>query len=328
MDPSELSTIDPGDRDLYRDLFAQDWALGSYGNCWTYVTQACRQLGLGHKYLDGSTLISIGRHGDSYVLTRPVGPRAARAAAELAHELARDTGAPVYLKHVGQPDAEELTRRHGFLPMDRHPWTPSSPLDDATYPDVLVNTAELAELGLKTPDRSKLRMRLNRFRNGCVDGHTGVSARQYRPPEDDAWKRTAREIAAAWSAGRGHDTNDGHAYTNMIDHPADGAYVYLAEVDEHPCGFYLFEAIGPDTVACYANLCPDATRPGLTETALCTVLADLHRHGITTVNLGGSEHHTLHTYKLKFGSPRTLTTVNLVTPPPAGTWSGTNRAVP
>jgi hypothetical protein len=312
MDLSELSTIEPGDRDLYRGLFAQDWALGSYGNCWTYVTQACRQLGLGHKYLDGSTLVSIGRHGDSYVLTRPVGPRAVRAAAELAHELARGTGAPVYLKHVGHPDAEELTRRHGFLPMDRHPWTPGAPLDDATYPDVLVDTAELTEPGLRAPGRSKLRMRLNRFRNSC--GLTGVRVRLYRPPGDDEWKQIAREIAVAWSAGRGHDANDSNAYTNMIDHPADGVHVYLVDVDEHPCGFYLFEGIGPGTVACYANLCLDATRPGLTETALCTVLADLHRRGITTVNLGGSEHRTLHTYKLKFGSPRTSSTVNLVSP--------------
>lgn len=322
MNRGELSTIEPGDRDLYREVFAQDWALGSYGNCWTYVTQACRQLGLGHKYFDGSTLVSIGRHGDSYVLTRPVGPRAAQAAAELAHELARDTGAPVYLKHVGHTDADELTRRHGFLPMDHHPWTPQAPLDDATYPDVLVRTAELTEQGLKTPARSKLRMRLNRFRNGCANGHTNVSVRQYRPTEDKAWKQTAREIAAAWSDRRGHD---GSAYANMIDHPADGAHVYLTDIDERPCGFYLFEDIGTDTVACYANLCLDTDRPGLSETALCNVLTDLHHRGITTVNLGGSEHHTLHTYKLKFGSARHSITTSLVTPPRASASTSANR---
>lgn len=58
---SGVSAIGPEDQELYTDFFRQEYVSELYANNWAYITQACRGSGgLGHKYFDGTTLVSIG----------------------------------------------------------------------------------------------------------------------------------------------------------------------------------------------------------------------------------------------------------------------------
>ncbi|MWA16005.1 phosphatidylglycerol lysyltransferase domain-containing protein [Streptomyces sp. BA2] len=194
--------------------------------------------------------------------------------------------------------------------MMRYPWAAGAPQDDASFPEVVVELQELTGDALMTPANSKLRRRLNRFRNDSGGGTISVRAYRGCPPAD--WADAVGAVVTQWAAER-HVRAD--AYVNMLAHPAEEAHPYVLSVDGKACGFYLFEPIGAGTVGCYANLCVCAGRPGLTEAGLYAALEDLQEHGVQRVNLGGSEQLSLHRYKLKFGGERRPVTANLATLP-------------
>ncbi|MFD4632489.1 hypothetical protein ACFVYR_30055 [Streptomyces sp. NPDC058284] len=210
-----VSPID-GTRDqwLYREFLRADWPLASYANSWSYVTQACRGQGCGHKYLGAATLIGIGRHGPGYVLVRPTGEQVPSTVAALAHRLASHSAAPVHLKHVRPDDAAVLVADAGFRPMADHPWSSAVPQDDSTYPDVVVRTTDLVGDALLHPSKSKLRSRLNRFHNTGAAHPPDLTVRLYRRPEDaHDWAKAARSVVTAWSA---QHRKPAAAYANMI----------------------------------------------------------------------------------------------------------------
>ncbi|MBI3795708.1 MAG: hypothetical protein HY268_01900 [Deltaproteobacteria bacterium] len=142
---SFITPITVQDIPLYRHFFSQDARTYCYGNSWTYVTQACRGLGLGYKYYDGDMLLSIGRHNGHYVIVRPLGKIDNRFL-ELLSSLYRVSHRPVFIKKLF-PDqvatlqclenfclASTYLRDHEQAAPGKYVWDRSAFADDDTYP--------------------------------------------------------------------------------------------------------------------------------------------------------------------------------------------------
>lgn len=308
LHPAGTSPILDNDQELYGEFFRRQWAAEHYGNSWSYLTQACRGLGYGRKYVDGDRLLSYGRHGNHYVIVRPMGSNMAPALGNLAQRLHDTSRRPVYVKHVDLFDAASLRTTGEFQDMAAHPWCPEADRDDATFPEVVVPIAELLTGALQRPTYQKLRMMLNRFDNH-PGGTTRLAAR-ICTDRDRHWPAMACHVIRRWAEQGG---KSGAAYTNMLRIPSRPALRYIVMMHGEPVGFYVFERIGARTAGCYASLSLHTKRRGLAEAGFCTVFDDLfHHHGIDRVNLGGSELRSLHSFKLKFGVEHPARTTNLV----------------
>ncbi|MWA16004.1 hypothetical protein [Streptomyces sp. BA2] len=121
MSTVDVSPIGPGDQALFRAFFHAERGSETYGNSWTYITQACRGLGCGFKYFDGGTLVSIGLYRGHYVLVRPVGDAVVPVVRNLVAWLAERSGRPVYTKHAALADAGSLLAARGFRSDDALP---------------------------------------------------------------------------------------------------------------------------------------------------------------------------------------------------------------
>jgi hypothetical protein len=305
---AETSDIADGDQEIYSAFFRRQWPQEHYGNSWSYLTQACRGLGYGRKYLTDDHLLSYGSHGHHYVIVRPIGHDLAPAVRSLAHHLHARSLLPVYIKHIEHVDATRLTASGDFFDMAKYPWCPEAKRDDASFPEVVVPIGEIFTGALHTPRYQKLRMMLNRFNN---DAQGPVQLVVHRCPEhrDIRWELMARTVVHRWS--RYDKCAD--AYANMLGSPSRHAMRYIVTLHGEPVAFYVFERIGESTAGCYASLSLHHRRRGLAETAMYRVFEILFQHeGIRRVNLGGSELHSLHKFKLKFGHEHENATTNLV----------------
>lgn len=135
MFAEHMSHITPEDRELYRDFFRRDGQ--RYGNSWFYVTQAANgsgDEGLGYKYHDGNSLITVAsfirpcNDEECVHLIRPVDERVMEKVAKLAgmHD------GPVYVKNISLDQRNYLLAR-GFMPVQAYPWHPEAPREDSTF---------------------------------------------------------------------------------------------------------------------------------------------------------------------------------------------------
>ncbi len=293
--------IGPEDQELYTDFFRQEPVSELYANNWAYIIQACRGSGgLGHKYFDGTTLVSIGKHDGHYVLVRPLGANPVAAVQMLAKRLHKISKKPVYAKHVLPEQAADF-KCIGFSDMRQYPWSAASPLDDDTFPQVVVALDNIFRVEQK--ESRELRLRLNRFLNYAAENLTlqeacFLFAPELYNPEKHLYQKThAVRVLEKW-ASKNKELMD--AYTNMIEYPPSEGFCYIMRIGIKARGFYVFGKIGERTVGCHATIADYRQMPGLSEAALMKCFGSLHNKGIRRVNLGGSETEALYKFKLKF----------------------------
>ncbi len=135
-----ISPITLADHPRYQQFFAQDQRHACYGNSLIYLTQACRGFGLGLKYDDGDTLLSIGCHRDHYVIVRPLGV-IDRRLLDLLTLMREISGKPVFLKKLFPDQAQQLRQMGPFsdAAQETYPWDADAFADDDTYPEIILD---------------------------------------------------------------------------------------------------------------------------------------------------------------------------------------------
>lgn len=301
----DISPISKNDIYLYDSFFKKE-LLPNYANNWAYITQACRNLEkLGYKFFNNKSLISIGYHNGHFVIVRPMGEFAVETTKKIASHLYNFTGMPVYLKHLSEEQERELTKDKDFINMSLYPWHSEYPLDDDTFPQVVIDLKNIAGDAINKPENAKIRLRVNRFKNFYKSQLQFI---QYSPIEYPLQKEVALDIVT-------RSSKDTTPYKNMIENPVSSDFNFLLYMDEKPVGFYVFGNIGDNEVGCFANICDYVNYPGLCEAALIKVFNSLYSSGIEKVNLGGSEIENLHRFKLKFNPSELKKTSHLVYKP-------------
>lgn len=291
-----ISPITPDDSELYRDFFRRDEA--RYGNSWYYVTQAANgngDLGLGLKYYDNETLITLGFFkrpvsGEQCIhLIRPLGKDAAEKTAELTKEY---KGVPVFVKNITQEQRGYLLA-HGFSPIESYPWHPEAIAEDSTFDGQIIDIeTTLGMLDRSTP----LSRKCHAFSNG--------RQKRVRLPEsaEDA-KRLVENFFKNPERERFSTSGD---YRNMIKWPPLGKngkdyFTYVLYVGDTPAGFAAAEGISDIAVGIYANIADYEQFPGASEFLIIDSCRLASYVGYKRLHLGGSETKNLWRFKEKFG---------------------------
>jgi hypothetical protein len=338
-----ISPITAEDIPLYRQFFSQDGRTYCYGNSWTYITQACRGLGLGYKYYDGDVLLSIGRHNGHYVIVRPLG-NIDRRFLDLLRFLKRVSRRPVFVKKLF-PDqvatlqclgdfclASVYARDREQAVPGKYVWDGSAFADDDTYPELIydVDLSLELELGrsqwlaayrLARADRPgtfhgrslsrshyEIRRRIRQFSN--LDIYCRLE--KYHAGMEDGIRRFCADY---FGLSR---RENAAAYENMlklaqVTDCENPFFRFVAFVDGStaPSGFFVVERLDRLSAGSYASII-SRRHPGLPEYLTTRVMQQLQAAGVRYLNVGGSESHGLHAFKKKYGPVEARTMAMLV----------------
>lgn len=313
-----LQPITWEDYDIYQSFFRAAPGTAVYANSWTYITQACRGLGLGWKYLDGDRLFSIGRHNGHYVLVNPLGCLDERLAG-LLHRLHAASGKPVFIKKASDTPAAAL-EKIGVRPSvpGGDIWEAGAHADDDTYPELIVSPEislghsekpsdwlrryRAAAGGIGIADEDAIRTGFRQFRRyvrRADESNVGCSVVEYRSHAAGVLKRWVEGYfgPARPAAPRAYDALL-EGLRRGVGHRSGFCFVVKTAGAPGIVGMVFGERLDSGSAAIYARLIHRA-HSGLPEYAMAQVLAHLQSEGIQRVNLGGSETEGLHKFKLK-----------------------------
>jgi hypothetical protein len=314
---SHLTPITEQDIPLFRRFFSAERRLACYGNSWTYITQACRGLGLGYKFFDGQTLLALGMERGHFVVVRPLG-KLGHSTAAFFKTLFKASNKPVYIKKLFADQVIELQSLATFQRSEDYPWGPQSFADDDTFPEMVIDldvTLRHDLTGSKWFDyfrerqllrntiprkraiqyRKEFRRRVRYFQRS---GKMCSLQKLHTKNKQDVWEF----IQQYFTPNR---KLNALAYRNMLQRSIEDAdpnyYYYVAYVDNsvRPKGFFLLERLDGQSVGSYAKIV-DRDQSGLSEYLTFQVLLQLRREGIRFVNTGGSERIGLHQFKKKY----------------------------
>jgi hypothetical protein len=314
--PAILQPIVQDDYEVYQTFFQSASGTAVYANSWTYITQACRGLGLGWKYLDGDRLFSVGRHNGHYVVVNPLGVVDDRLETVLAtlHEL---SGKPVFVKKASAAHTAAL-ERIGCIPArpGGYLWDDAAYADDDTYPELIVDL----EVSLGYSQRPREWYRLYRAVRNGAGVEDGASTRAgYRQFRRSVRRGAAAAIACEVVAYRpsmlaavqqlveeyfgGERPEAPRVYDNLLTSLRRGIregteFCFAVQGGDGVDGVIFAERLDACSAAVYARLIR-RTCAGLPEYAMAQALARLRQEGIRRVNLGGSETSGLHVFKKK-----------------------------
>lgn len=291
---SHLSPINYTDWGHFKQFFSNGkMETKKYQNNWDYITQACRNLGhLGWKYFDGETLIPIGKHNGHFVVVNPLGKNIPYKLAQILPQLKKESGHPVYLKHISNDLFFTLVKEPKYINIAQYPWSKDAPKDDDTYPQVLINVKDFIENHRKSSAYRKVRLRLNRFNNLKKKLNLNTEIRELK-------LENKKEITTVKNFLQEHSKSYA-AYHNMVEFP---------DKDRLSCGYFInnqLEAvlltgyIDTETVGVYASIFNFQPYPALSEQAFFDFFQFLLNKDIFYLNFGGSEEESLYRFKRKF----------------------------
>jgi hypothetical protein len=327
-----ISPITERDILLYRHFFSRDGRAACYGNSWTYITQACRGLGLGYKYYDDDVLLSLGWYRGHFVIVRPLGNIDNRFA-KLLKSLKSAAHRPVFIKKLFPDQVATLQRLEDFCLASTYTrdneqpvpggyvWDGSAFADDDTYPELiydldlslqleLTQSQWLAEYQPACPDSSSAfyGKSLSRYLYECrrrVRQFSNLGLRCRLEEYHASMENSVRQFCADYfGVPRGENVA---AYENMFelaretdrDHPF---FRFVAFVDDSttPSGFFVIERLDRLSAGSYASII-SRRYSGLSEYLTIQVMRQLKEAGVRYLNVGGSESSGLHTFKKKYG---------------------------
>lgn len=316
--PDFLHSITWQDREIYQAFLRAAEGTAVYANSWTYITQACRALGLGWKYMDADRLISIGWHNGHYVLVNPLGIADGRLG-DIVGDLCRESGRPVFIKKASPEHTAVLKKAGAFAAHGGScGWDVIAYADDDTYPEQLLAIDISLGYSLRpcewfrhycaartsphTCGEHSVRASYRQFRRNIrrlSESGKRYEIREYRPQMNGTIRRWVCEYF-------GHDRPEAPAaYRNLIEGLHHGlhkesqfCFVVCGETEGGIHGLIFAERLDDESAALYARLI-GRNHPGLPEYAMAQVLTHLRRQGIRRLNLGGSETAGLHAFKKK-----------------------------
>jgi hypothetical protein len=316
--PTIFQPIDWDDQQVYQAFFQAASGAAVYANSWTYITQACRGLGLGWKYLDGDRLISVGRHNGHFVVVNPLGIADNRLGTVLA-TLRELSSRPVFIKKASNDHAAALTelgcvRAHP----EGYRWDEEAYADDDTFPELIVDLdvslgyarrpAEWFEQyrvvrnGAGVANSASTRASYRQFRRYVLKGAAAPTPCEVMPYRPNLLQAIERWIGDYFGSERPEAPR---VYDNLLASLRRGIrenseFCFVVGVPDSAeiLGVIFAERVDACSAAVYARLIRRAY-PGLPEYAMAQALGRLREAGIRRVNLGGSENSGLHIFKKK-----------------------------
>ncbi len=311
----------PEDRPLYERFFAT-WDRGSYEASFAYIQQECRDEAW--KFVGDDLLVTACARGEAsefvFVLP-PAGPvlRAARMLPQLCARLVAGTGRRVILRKLPDDLHAALQLNGAFIPVPLETYRNPRELPEDIHPQVVAPTRLHDDFDggdfVKIRNNVKTVHRLHRiaFRNLDLDNRGDVTAMI------EAWAREHNERLHRSSSSGKTPINaqgvDPAAYTIFCNRlaPLVDDLVYFGRVmmvDGQAGAFSFAGRTSGTSAGLYASICRLRTR-GASECMITDMLDVLARHGIVSLNFGGSEGLDLFRYKDKWRTSALITTREL-----------------
>jgi hypothetical protein len=329
---SAFTPITNSDHDLYQSFFRLDKRVACYGNSCTYITQACRGigLGLGLKYHDRDLLLSIGSYKSHYVVVRPLG-RLDWRFIQVLDALHYASGKPVFIKKLF-PDqvarlhelgdfkeAIQYTKDNDHPEKGSYPWrSHQSFADDDTFPEIVLDISLtldykkapkkwFSEFATHHESDSEIVEELFRYYLKFRAKVTKFATSDIKCRLEDYNPDVAESIRRFLLGHFGEkDEENVEAYENMMTKlplasHGDSFFSFVAYLQHRPLpqGFFVAERLDGKSGGLYAAIASRCC-PGLSEYLHVQMLSRLRRNGIRFLNIGGSEVKSLHEFKLKF----------------------------
>lgn len=285
----------------------------SYADSWTYLTQASNGYALG---LNATGYIARSAKNLCFVglfcrpltgqlavhLLNPLGAKASEMVTSICHKIRAVSDCAIFVKKADPEVVGELEASGRFSWNDDCDWHRSAPLEDDTFPELLLDvnkSLELFEAGRLSQARDKFARFLNRTRQ-CEVLWAPLVPKRY---ED------ARSVVKKFFAYKEEDHIDISQpcdYENMLIHPIrarkSGAFVrQLCCIDGKACALLVMERIAQsNTIGLYCNLALYQEHKYLSEYVVHQALRVAQDGGYKYINVGGSESEGLHQFKRKF----------------------------
>lgn len=296
-----VSLLGNSDNATFEKMLKRDNSL-DYSDCWAYLVQST--FFGGFKFFDGKNFVAftaLNPASTIFAITKAVGSNPRQAILSVARMLRERSGEKVIVKNLSEYDHEFLLR-NGFEDYrDGDGWNKFYKCDDDTFPELVVNLADL--VSLKGGKLKLLRFRLKQF--------TGqLEMKPYDPPIDFP---ATEALLNKWSV----DVKKRYAIMLQVDdvflhsislhkkfmlEPLGTVFIFTSGNDV--LGFSMIVPISSEAVALYSTVC-DNELDGLSERVYFETMKKAYELGFRYCNLGGSEFESLHNYKLKF-APFTL----------------------
>ena len=301
----DVSVVGYEDRDTFRQFFSRERY--TYGNTWTYLTQAMNsvgEFGLGYKYFDGSVLIPIVAYPDfespndlNIYFIRPMGENCLDRIVEVRDSI-RESGItnPIYVKKIF-PEQEKYLLGKGFKEIHARPWHKTAIAEDDTFPEIIIDKGKaLATNKEGQLTHKKIRKLYNTIQNQYQGRIKFVEADDFAT---QAWRITAEFFKETVPKLNIPNLSLPRDYYNMIHGPIEeGITKRIVMLGKQPVGFFITEE---DYSRTYTNLYASiALRQKATRLNDATILHLLENIRTTFLDLGGSETQMLDDFKRKF----------------------------
>lgn len=301
-----ISPLSKSDIDLYYKFFQKDRY--TYGNGWSYVTQAMNRIGrsgLGYKVYDGKNLISFVVYPNleypkkvSIYFIRPMGENPLKTIVEIEKKLrGLKIIYPIYVKKIFN-DQKELLMKEGYKNISFLPWHSEIIAEDDTYPELIIDpVVTLRELENKSRNHS--------LRQSFRDAET-MAKRNKIEIKSEGFEKYAYKITQQFfkfiQSKKGKDLNisTSHDYYNMIYNNPNRPNLIkeLVYVDGKPLGYYVIEETSNKKYSnLYALIILRNVQKRLSDYTMFHLIRNLNTKYL---NMGGSEDEGLDNYKRKF----------------------------
>lgn len=276
----------------YRELIKKFHANSiDFEFCNGYILQATRH-GLGaREFQDGLVFYTKKRTGE-WVVVSAVGTNRAGNIVETAKSLAVDSGEAVVIKNV------DSSLESNLLPICRQYrvdewWDELAKYDDNTFPELILDTAEL--VSLTGPTYQSLREEQNRFNK-----EYGIEVRESKNPDSEKLEPLFKVWIDSMHLRNDWDKDELRASHEMFFNPLEGLFHYeiFDSKADKLIGFLAFSEVSPLCLG-YNVLISDFTYRNLYRVLMLKGAEIANHRGYKYLNIQGSEDADQYASKLR-----------------------------
>lgn len=302
-----ITPLSENDYSLFREFFGRE--PHTYGNSWTYITQGMYGIGpnkLGYKYYDGKNLSAVclyPKTDNSEIIAfywiRPMGINITEKIVDISKKLLSNFKTPVYAKKLFKNQYDLLTNK-GFQDVSEYPWFSSSPAEDDTHPEQILDISHTINFAKKLGKNRQLNRALRYFEYYKDDKN--IHTDNIQNHIKSCYKLLDDFFTYKKMQSRCKVISDPIDYYAMIQHPAPEANSVVKVIlkGNNVIGFYFVEIHDAQSASQYALISLRNKYNHLSDYLMFDMLFTLQNRKCTYVNLGGSECPDLNDFKIKY----------------------------
>jgi len=311
----EFSMMTSEDCDLFYKFSAnQEY---SYGNSWSYIVQGLYGIGdgLGYKFYDGEMICGFCFYPKienpsqlAAFWVHPMGKNLPDTLKRFADLILKEYGIPSYIKKIPNDTYSNLLNI-GFKSIDNFPWFSTSPSEDDTFPEMVLDIEKTLKITKSFANRRQLKRAFKNF----IKFSTLLVEKNLSDHKEEAEIVTGKFFDYIQNTLNKDNISHSTDYYNLIHYKGaqDRVDAKIYFLDDKPVAYYFIEFCkNNEDSNLYANVHAMISDRGnyntIADFLIFKIFENMQKKDIRYINLGGSETETLNDYKVKFRPAREI----------------------